>query len=276
MSRVQSLLARFPEPKFKRRRLYAPEKECQDDCKCFLHKHFCPSGCGQLECMDIIQSEIELRLAAENFTTDLLHIVQNLKATISNPRAAINLLNQVPTPKSPSSFEIKQIEEDLECDSGMGCENVMHSHCRFCSECYFCNGRIRNFFESRILAESIKNSYLIGIDSLRRELSAHVRALSYTDESETTAAAAAVDLSRLALTAEQYEREDLSKRCRHEESTTTVAVAAIYSHLEHMAQEEGAASGTEHEQSCPLYERDDLSKRCTCGDISPFYPMFKR
>ena len=115
LSRVDSLLKRFPAPKHERRRLYAPAEKCAEEgCTCFLHTHFRSNSCGRHECWERIDDEIDLRLAAENRTTTLLHLVRNVGSAMSNPRAAMDMLlsANLPKPKHPRSFEIKQMDDD--------------------------------------------------------------------------------------------------------------------------------------------------------------------
>ena len=253
LSRVESLLKRFPAPKHKRRRLYAPESCEGEACDCFLHKHFRAYTCGLHECWERIDDEIDIRIEAENRTTTLLHLVRNVGSAMSNPRAAMDMLlsANLPKPKHPRSFKIKEMG-DKECDGG--CWDDMHSHYCFCGERESCGERIRGYFESRLLAESIENSYLIGLYSLRRTMEELIKASSSgaaaesvrmrmdpprTSEAEAAAAKTMVDFM-------------CPKDCDDQSDPTRPA---------------------EHEPSCPQFETDDTF--CTCCDDSPFYPAFK-
>ena len=269
LSRIESLLKRFPAPKHERRRLYAPESKCAEDgCVCFLHTHFRSYTCGRHECWERIDEEIDLRLEAENRTTTLLQLVRNVGAVMKNPRVAMDMLlsANLPKLKHPRSFEIKEMGDD-ECDSDDGCSNEMHSHYCFCTESGSCDERIRGFFESRLLAESIENSHLIGLDRLRRIMEELIKASSSGAATAAEVENVRMDLLRIG------EAEAAAAETLHPEG--------LFDFMPEDLDEECESDLTrpaEHEPSCPLFKRDDgvaSAHVCTCGNVSPFYPSFK-
>jgi hypothetical protein len=183
----------------------------------------------------------------------------------------------LPKPKHPRSFEIKQMDDD-ECDPDDGCSNDMHSHYCFCTESGSCDERIRGFFESRLLAESIENSHLIGLDRLRRTMEELIKASS--SGAATAAEVENVRMGLLSIGGSSDESTDESTDETEAASTETFRPGGIVDFMwsEDFDEEFGPSKCAEHEESCPLFERDGRvasAAVCTCEDFSQFYPAFK-